>query len=228
LAETGAWDWDRALGEMPGRWTETAGELRQFADLAGREGATRVYDVGCGAGRHTAYLAARGFEVTASDVSPSAMEHTRRTLAGAGLSARLLRSDIRRSPLAAASFHAVVAFNVVYHATRAEVQAVLDALAAILAPGGLLLITFKSTLDEDCGRGRELGPMTWAPVSGVEAGIPHYYADEAEVRRLMAPFEIVSLVLKLEFPPVPGADRRRAHWVVVARAGQAPDRQRPA
>ncbi|MCZ7601127.1 MAG: class I SAM-dependent methyltransferase [Gammaproteobacteria bacterium] len=156
MAETGARDWDRALGEMPGRWTETAGELRQFADLAGREGATRVYDVGCGAGRHTAYLAARGFEVTASDVSPSAMEHTRRTLAGAGLSARLLRSDIRRSPLAAASFHAVVAFNVVYHATRAEVQAVLDALAAILAPGGLLLITFKSTT----GRGLRSRPGT--------------------------------------------------------------------
>lgn len=221
MAETRGWDWDRALGEMPGRWTETAGELRQFADLAAREGATRVCDIGCGAGRHTAYLAARGFDVTASDVSPSAMEHTRRALAGAGLSARLLRSDIRRSPLAAASFDAVVAFNVVYHATRVEVEAVLAAVASVLAPGGLLLITFKSTLDEDFGRGRELGPMTWAPVSGVETGIPHYYADEAEVRRLMTDFEIVSLVLKQEHPSVPGADRRRAHWIVVARAGGA-------
>lgn len=222
MAETRGWDWDRALGEMPGRWTETAGELRLFADLAAREGARRVYDIGCGAGRHTAYLAMRGFEVTASDVSPSALEHTRRILADAGLSARLLRSDIRRSPLVAATFDAVVAFNVVYHATRPEVEAVIDAVAAILAPGGLLLITFKSTLDDDCGRGRQLAPMTWAPVSGIEAGIAHYYADEAEVRRLMAPFEIVSLVLKQEFPPVPGTDRWRAHWVVVARAGRAP------
>ena len=47
-------------------------EVETMADLLEAEGGRRVLDIGCGMGRHTVYLAARGFEVTATDNAAAA------------------------------------------------------------------------------------------------------------------------------------------------------------
>jgi SAM-dependent methyltransferase len=211
------WDWNRALREMPGRWTEVADELYSFSKQLRAANCRRVYDLGCGAGRHSAYLALQGFEVTASDVSASALATTRATLDAAGVDASLQRLDMADWPFDDASFDAVVAFNVVYHATCGEIEHVLTQVRRVLAPGGLLLVTLKSTLDAQCGEGRELAPFTWAPTDGIEAGVAHYYADETEARRLLQSFGLISMVHKQELPVAGMSERHRAHWVIRAR-----------
>lgn len=54
----------------------------------------RVLDAGCGDGIISAWLAQRGHDVTALDVSHFAVEATRRTLAENGLEGRVLASDV--------------------------------------------------------------------------------------------------------------------------------------
>jgi SAM-dependent methyltransferase len=210
------WDWNRALQEMPGRWTEVADELFSFSRQLRAAGCRRVYDLGCGAGRHSAFLALQGFEVTASDVSASALATTRAALDAAGVDASLQRLDMADWPFDDEYFDALVAFNVVYHATCSEVESVLAQARRVLAPGGLLFVTLKSTLDAQCGEGRELAPFTWAPAAGIEAGVAHYYADEAEARRLLRSFDLISMVLKQELPVTGKSERHRAHWVIWA------------
>lgn len=210
------WDWNRAMQLMPGRWTEVADELYSFTGELRRHGCRSVYDLGCGVGRHAEFLAQQGFSVIASDISPSAIEQTRRRLRQAGVDAALLRIDMRDWPFEDGCLDAVVAFNVVYHAMRDEVEAVLAGVRRALRPGGLLLITFKSTLDSEYGAGRELAPFTWAPMSGIEKDVAHYYVDENEARRLLKDFELLSLVHRQELPVSGGSERHRAHWVVRA------------
>ena len=217
MTTAAGWDWNEALQAMPGRWTEVADELFPFAGEMHEQGCRRVYDLGCGVGRHSVFLARQGFSVTASDISSSAIEQTRRRLDRAGTDATLLQIDMRDWPFDDGCFDAVVAYNVVYHAERDEVESVLAEAHRTLRPGGLLFITFKSTLDSQCGEGRELAPLTWAPVSGVERGIAHYYVDEAEAKRLLKDFELLSMVLKQELPIPGGSERHRAHWVIRAR-----------
>jgi tellurite methyltransferase len=215
------WDWNRALAEMPGRWSEVADDLFSFTRQMRRANCRRVYDLGCGAGRHSVFLAQQGFEVTASDISASAIETTGKHLAAAGVSATLRRLDMANWPFDDTSFDAVIAFNVVYHATRSDVEAVLAQVYRVLTPGGLLFITFKSTLDEQYGQGVELAGFTWAPDSGIEAGVPHYYVDAAEAQRLLRDFTLQSMVLKQELPIPGSSERHRAHWVVRARKAPA-------
>ena len=210
------WDWNRALQLMPGRWTEVADELYSFTGELHRRGCDSVYDLGCGAGRHTVFLAQQGFSVSASDISSSAIEQTRRRLDRAGVDATLRQIDMRDWPFEDRFFDAVVAYNVVYHAMRDEVESVLAGARRTLRPGGLLLITFKSTLDSEYGTGRELAPFTWAPLSGIEKGVAHYYVDEGEAKRLLKDFELLSMVHRQELPVSAESERLRAHWVVRA------------
>jgi len=215
---TGAgWDWDTALRQMPGRWSDVAEELYGFVDALRDHGCHSVYDLGCGVGRHTVFLARHGFTVSASDISSSAIAHTRANLRTAGVEARVRCLDMQQWPFADAVFDAVVAFNVIYHAQAAEIEAILAQIRRVLRPQGLLFVTLKSTLDSQCGEGRELAPFTWAPVDGIEEGVPHYYVDAAEARRLLANFELLSMVHKQELPLDEGSQRHRAHWVIRAR-----------
>ena len=136
MSTTGGWDWDKALQEMPGRWTEVADELFSFSHEMHNCGCQSVFDLGCGAGRHSVFLAQQGFAVSASDISPSAIEKTRANLQQAGTDATLYQIDMTEWPFSDAQFDAVVAFNVVYHAHRAEVETILHQINRVLSPGG--------------------------------------------------------------------------------------------
>jgi len=67
--------WELAWREE--RWVETSPPLPVVVDFAGdlrREGAKRVLDLGCGAGRHSILLGKTGFQVVALDVSETALK----------------------------------------------------------------------------------------------------------------------------------------------------------
>lgn len=78
--------------------------------------AGRVLDMGCGDGIISAWLARRGHQVTAVDVSAFAVESTRRTLSINGLNGCVLHSDVF-SALADQSFDAIVS-NPPFHQER--------------------------------------------------------------------------------------------------------------
>jgi SAM-dependent methyltransferase len=214
------WDWNRALLEMPDRWTEVADEMFSFCNDMRNNQCQTVYDLGCGVGRHTVFLAQQGFNVTASDISSSAIENTRANLQQADVDARLHQLDMTEWPFDNGQFDTVIAFNVIYHANRSEIETILAQVKRVLRPQGLLFITFKSVLDSECGQGNQLATFTWAPTSGVEKGIPHYYVDETEAKRLLQDFELVSMVHKQEIAVAENGGRQRAHWLIRAKKPQ--------
>jgi SAM-dependent methyltransferase len=56
----------------------------------------RALDVGCGTGRDAVYLAGRGWEVTAVDLVPRALEKARERAAGEGVEVRWVTGDAGR------------------------------------------------------------------------------------------------------------------------------------
>ena len=99
----------------------------------------RVLELGSGAGRVTGYLAALGGEVTGLDVSPAMVEHGRRTYPDV----RFLVGDLRElGEFGTAAFDAVFAsFNVLDVLGHEERERVLGDLHALIAPGGLLILS---------------------------------------------------------------------------------------
>ena len=83
-------------------------------DALGDAGGREVLDLGCGTGRHTAWLAAAGARVTAVDFSAGMLEEARRKVPAGR--ARFIVHDLHEPlPLPDASFDAVVSGLVLEH-----------------------------------------------------------------------------------------------------------------
>jgi len=134
---------------FPDWWTSATrqgGALTELFHRYGIDPPATVYDCTCGIGTQALPLAAAGFRVTGSDLSPAAVERARTEAAARGLEVSLSVADVRALP--ARRFDAVVSLdNSLPHLlTDADLAAAVRSVRACLGPGGLFL---ASTRDYD-------------------------------------------------------------------------------
>jgi SAM-dependent methyltransferase len=106
--------------------------LIPFDELAGKD----VLEIGCGTGVHTRLLAEAGANVTAVDLTPTAVEFTTRRLTNAGLLANVVEADAESLPFPDASFDFVWSWGVIHHST--DTDRVIAEIGRVLRPGGEL------------------------------------------------------------------------------------------
>ncbi len=151
---------------MTGRW-EDAGVVRGFSNAAANEvllafvrvelarrRELRVLDVGCGAARNAAPMAAEGATVIGTDVAWSMLEAAQRRVASGGVGRRvaLVSAAMDQLPLCDASVDLVVAHGIWNLARSAvELRSAISEAARVARPGaGLFVFTFsRATLAPD-------------------------------------------------------------------------------
>lgn len=151
LSENVAWyrqiaaSWARRMiaGDSPGAWASNTDTEVRFArmQLDLRPG-DYLLDLGCGWGRHSLPLAAYGVQVTGVDVSHELLTIARHNARRHALVVRWIEADIAYLPLRG-PFDAVVQFCgnfLAWFSDRAQAREVLWNVAAMLRPGGRLLI----------------------------------------------------------------------------------------
>ncbi|MFF4542074.1 class I SAM-dependent methyltransferase [Streptomyces aureus] len=116
----------------------------------------RALDLGCGAGRNALYLASRGFQVDAVDLSPVAITWGKDRAQESGLDVRFLCGDAFTLPAAELSgpYDLVVDSGCFHHLPPHRRTSYLGLLDRVLAPGGHLALT--SFAAGDGGMGSEL------------------------------------------------------------------------
>jgi SAM-dependent methyltransferase len=102
------------------------------------DGPGRVLDAGMGGGRLLEALAARGWELTGTDVSEAMIELARRRVPDAALAV----APVERLPFEAGSFDAVAALGVLEFAT--SLDAALAELARVLRPDGRAVVSWPN------------------------------------------------------------------------------------
>jgi 2-polyprenyl-3-methyl-5-hydroxy-6-metoxy-1,4-benzoquinol methylase len=85
--------------------------LMPFPELEGR----RVLEIGCGMGLHTEMLVRAGAQVTAADLTETAVEATRKRLELKGLEAEVVQTDAERLPFDDDSYDFVWSWGVIHH-----------------------------------------------------------------------------------------------------------------
>lgn len=95
-------------------------------------GRGHALDLACGAGRNALFLARRGLDVTAVDLSGEALGILRRRSREIGLGVHLVQADLERFPLPRERFDVVVS-------TRFLLRDLFRPIRRTLKPGGLLV-----------------------------------------------------------------------------------------
>jgi SAM-dependent methyltransferase len=117
------------------RYEEWTAMLERLAVGAGLRG-TRLLDVACGTGKSYEPFLARGYSVTACDVSPRMLEHARVRRPGA----TLVEADMRALPdLGAFDLVCLLDDAVNYLDSPEELEATLAGVARNLAPDGVVV-----------------------------------------------------------------------------------------
>ena len=131
----------------------------------------RILVPGCGNGHEVLLLAAAGFEVTALDYAPAAVEHVKGRLLKAGLQARVIEADVRE-------WIPDTAFDAVYEQTclcalHPDDWTVYAAqLHRWLAPDGQLFALFMQALKPGAAGGLIQGPPYHCDIHAMRAVFP--------------------------------------------------------
>lgn len=127
--------WDERYREKPEVWSgnPNAVLVAEAADL--RPGT--ALDAGAGEGGDAFWLAARGWTVTAADVSSVAIERAAKRASERGLDIRWLHANLVEAPVSG-TYDLVTAHFL--HVPKSEQQTLFRNLAAAVAPGGTLLV----------------------------------------------------------------------------------------
>ena len=191
--------------------------VRRWGPILARSGRRCVLDIGCGGGRHTVYMARLGLEVTAGDLSPLALEQTRRWLERERVQAHLVQFDMISLPFPAESFDAVVSVNVLHHARPGEARRAVAEVWRVLRPGGLFLAVVAGPRDCYCLLERPPG-ATWPPCAQPQGSADARPCAENDLFGLFSSFSILGTQRRnLSLPGDAGpACWRGVNWRVLA------------
>jgi SAM-dependent methyltransferase len=165
--------------------TPPESEVIRFAKLVSKRfprRTPRIWDLCCGAGRHTVALARFGFDVYASDNAPNAIERTKDWLAEAKFAATCAVAEMTENPWKGVTFQGILCWNSINHNTAKNIQKTIDMAYDSLEQGGLFLVTLKSSKADRFGVGTEVEPNTFVPADGNEAGVLHHYFNHEEIK----------------------------------------------
>lgn len=152
-----------------------AHEMPFLEELFAGAGVRRVLDAACGSGQHAIALARRGFQVVGADLSAPMVARARENAAAAGVDDATFvvaglgeLAAIARPAGSEAPFDALLCLgNSLPHLLSAEaVAGALDDFAAVLRPGGILVIQNRNLDRVWTRRERFMGPQVHSEGEG--------------------------------------------------------------
>jgi ubiquinone/menaquinone biosynthesis C-methylase UbiE len=217
---SGTWNSIYAAGRQLNRYPFDVVVSFVFANAPQKpRAATRILEVGCGAGNNLWFAAREGFQVMGTDASEVAIEHARRRFATEGLSGEFHVLPFGALPYADESVDLAIDRGALTCTTRSNARAAIEELWRVLVPGGRFLCTPFSSRDTGaaCGTPLEDGLLAgFTHGYHSTTGAPACFYDEHQLRALFSsrPWKLRSVV-HCEFAEVDGADVN-AEWRVIA------------
>jgi cyclopropane fatty-acyl-phospholipid synthase-like methyltransferase len=185
--------WEKIYKKSKRLKKEPHSEMDEIVQLLEKRKMKRILDLGCGSGRHTVYLASKGFDIYGLDLSPKGLMHTLEFLSERGLTAHLTLHHMTHLPYDSDFFDAVISVQVIHHNRIEDIRVTIKEITRVLKDKGLIWITMPASKKEPSKKQTEIEPGTFIPLDGIERGLPHHYFKAEEIPSLFQEFQIVNL-----------------------------------
>ncbi len=186
-----SWDW-KSVGDRR-YWTEPSDEGYYYAEKWKQEGRRSVLDLGCGLGRHSLLFSRYGFDVTALDSSSEAIDQLSEYCKENGLGIKCDTGDMHSLPYGDGSFDCIFAYLSISHTDSKGIRKILSEIYRTLVPGGAVFFTLcsKETWSFTDAGFPKIDDNSIVKTEGPEAGLPHFYVDQNDIKELMTGFELI-------------------------------------
>ena len=217
MVESKGWAWESADKTI---WLDPAEESYYYCKKWWNDSKRSVLDLGCGLGRHSLLFAEQGFKVTAVDISDYAVHQTREKADNLGLDIRTIVCDMAKLPFRENSFDCIFSYLSISHTDTEGFTKILTDIKKILKPNGEIYVnlcsketwSFKDAnfpkIDENTVIKTEEGP---------ENGVPHFFVDLDDVKRLFEPNFQLLRVRHVDNCIFDGIVQNNAHYHIWAR-----------
>jgi SAM-dependent methyltransferase len=196
MVESKAWKWE-IVDKDDKYWNTPAPEVYYLSEHWKTKNFKDFLDMGCGFGRNAIFMAKKGYDVWAFDLSEHSTKMTKEKAEEQNVKLKEIKvADMLSLPYEDESFDCILAFNVISHTDKKGFNKILSEIKRVLRPGGEVYFTVGSKESfwfnnpkcipiDDCTKIRvEDGP---------ENGIPHFYIDDGDCFKLFNDFKIVQI-----------------------------------
>jgi len=168
-------------------------DISLFVKTFKEKGYKRVLDLGCGSGRHTVYLAEKGFKVYGLDNSSTAIQIAKKWLSSKNLSANFQIQEMTEDfPYKNSFFDVVISVQVIHHSNTSQIKGIVKEIERVLKKGGFIFITVPK-LKNQGRRFKQIEENTFIPLDGKEKGLLHHYFTPVELKKFFKNFEITDI-----------------------------------
>lgn len=182
-------DWERIYREKGDLQLKILPRIKKASQTFKERGYEKILDLGCGTGKHSIFLAQRGFSVYAADLSSTGIAIAREKAKSLYLdNIQFKQHDMRSIPFKNNFFDAVICTWTIYHGTLDEIRKTVNDIRRVLKPNGMVITDFLSISDSTYGTGKEIEKDTFLGAKEPEEDVPHHYSTRKELIQLFSEF----------------------------------------
>ena len=154
-----------------------------------------LLDLGTGLGQNAIYFSKLGFNVSALDISDYAIQYLKNWAEKENLNITAAVGDMHSLPYDDNSFDCVYAYHVVSHTDSKGLEKTMAEIKRVLRPNGEVYLSFSSKESTEFmdDLWPKLDKNTLISQTEAEKGIPHFYVDLEDIKRIMENYHIESI-----------------------------------
>src|SRR3989338_8769959 len=167
--------------------TEFAKQCAEF--LRDKSSKTLLY-LACGDGRDSIFFAKQGYEVTAADVSPVALQILKKKISEEKITnIKIIEQNLQNLQFPENSFDVIYAHLSLHYFLDEQTTNIFKNIYKILKQDGFLFIKCKSIEDEEYGKGKEVEENVFV----TEENYLRHFFDEEYMKEKLARFKIIKI-----------------------------------
>jgi ubiquinone/menaquinone biosynthesis C-methylase UbiE len=198
--------WEGLYKEKGEVYTDITPQVKGCAKTFKKKKYRKILDLGCGTGRHSIFLAQKGFMMYASDISKTGIAITRKKARSLDLKMKLKVFDMKKIPYPANYFDGVICIFVLGHGLLKENKRAIDEIYRVLKPKGTVITEFMSVKDKTYGKGKEVEKNTFLGSMEEDKHMLHHYFTRDEIKMLLSRFASIKISPKTYWGTVKAFD----------------------